>query len=132
MVLCFIALPVFAVLSIFSIKYRKLTKDAVSCIFRTATFRKCESGLDDKIRADITGTFLRFSPGLAKFFYKNYKIISWIILGLFIWATWVGGIGIYNFIKYGNCGGAQSVGVCVLNESVSLLDKVKNYCLNLF
>ena len=85
MVLCLLALPIFAILGIFSLKYRKLTKDSLECLFKTITLKKCSSGLDDKIRSDVTGTFLKYSPKTARFFYKHYKIISWIILIIFIY-----------------------------------------------
>lgn len=130
MVLCLLALPVFAILGIFSLKYRKLTKDALDCLFRTVTLRKCTSGLDDRIRADITGTFLKFHPPTAKFFYKNYKIISWIILILFLWSIYAGGVGFYNYSKYGNCNGKDSAAFCVIkevkNEETSFTVLMKN------
>ena len=115
MVLCIIALPLFALLAIFSAKYRRLTKDSLDCIFKSATFRKCSSGLDDRIRADITGRVLKFSPRLAKFVYKNYKIITWIILILFLWGTYESGIAIYNYINYGNCNGPSDDGFCIFD-----------------
>jgi len=124
MVLCLLALPIFAILSIFSLKYRQLTKDAWNCLLKTATFRKCESGLDDRIKSSITGSILGISPRLAKFFYKNYKIISWLILFLFIWSIYVSGYGIYNYIVYGNCNGAQSAAFCAIKASETLWDKL--------
>jgi len=131
MVLCLLALPIFAILGIFSLKYRKLTKDSLECLFKTVTFRKCESGLDDRIRSDITGTFLNYSPKLAKFFYKHYKIISWIVLILFIWSIYSGGIGIYNYVTHGNCNGPNSGNFCLMGvaqkESVSLFDNMRNW-----
>jgi protein-disulfide isomerase len=117
MVLCLLALPVFAILGIFSLKYRKLTKDALECLFKTVTLRKCESGLDDRIRSSISGIFLKFSPSLSRFFYRYYKIISFLILALFIWSMVVSGIGVYNYIQYGNCNGPSSVGFCIFDPT---------------
>lgn len=115
MVLCLIALPVFAILGIFSLRYRKLTKDALHCLFRTATLRKCESDLDDRIRSNISGHLLRYSPRTGAFFYKHYRLISFLILALFIWSAYAGGVGIYNYALYGNCNGPQSTGFCPLD-----------------
>ena len=117
MVLCLLALPIFAVLAIFSVKYRKLTKDSLECLTKTVTFRKCSSGLDDRIRSDITGTFLKFSPKTARFFYKHYKVISWIILILFLLSTYYSAVGVYNYAKYGNCNGEQSTAFCIINSA---------------
>lgn len=115
MVLCLLALPVFALLSIFSIRYRKLTLDALNCLFRTVTLRKCESGLDDRIKASLTGKVLKFSPRAASFFYNHYQVFSWILLIIFAWSLYASTLGIYNYINYGNCNGPESNGFCIFD-----------------
>ncbi len=117
MVLCIIALPVFAILGLFSLKFRKLTMESLECMFRTVTFRRCRSGLDDRIRSGFTGKLMRVNSGLAKVFYKNYKLISWILLIVFIWATYTSAVGIYNYNIYGNCNGPESTGFCLLDPT---------------
>src|SRR3989338_5468889 len=117
MVLCLLALPVFAVLSIFSVKYRKLTLEALDCLFKTATLRKCRSGLDDRIKADVTGRMLKYSPKAAGFIYRHYKLLSWIILALFVWSIYGSSVGIYNYVVYGNCNGPADTGFCMLDPT---------------
>lgn len=129
MVLCLLALPIFAILGIFSIKYRKLTLDALECLFKTITLKKCESGLDDRIKSGVTGTILKYSPKTAKIVYRNYKIFSWIILILFLWSFYVSSVGIYNYINYGNCNGPESTGFCLFdptgeNSKISETDSI--------
>lgn len=115
MVLCLLALPIFAILGIFSLKYRKLAGESLGCLFRTVTFRKCRSGLDERIKAHTTGTILKFSPKAAKFFYSNYKFITWIVLILFIWSGYASAVGLYNYAQYGNCNGPEESGYCILD-----------------
>lgn len=117
MVLCLLALPIFLFLGIFSIKYRKLARDSLHCMFNTVTFRKCHSGLDDRIKSQITGHLLRFSPPTARVVYKHYKIISWLVLILFVWSAYEGSVGTYNYVKYGNCNGPESTGFCLFDPS---------------
>ncbi|MEK6955092.1 MAG: thioredoxin domain-containing protein [Nanoarchaeota archaeon] len=117
MVLCILALPIFAILSIFSVKYRKLTKDSIECLFNTVTLRKCRSGLDERIKSTITGKVMKNSPKTASFIYKNYQIISFIILILFLSSIYYSGAGIYNYIEYGNCNGPESTGFCMLDPT---------------
>ncbi len=117
MVLCLIALPIFAILGIFSVKHRKLTAEAFECLFKTITLRKCRSGLDDRIKSGITGRLLKFSPKTAGFAYRHYKTISWIILIIFLWSIYVSSIGIYNYANYGNCNGPAEVGLCLLDPT---------------
>jgi len=115
MVLCWIALPIFAILGIFSARYRRLTRDSFECLFKTMTFRKCQTGLDDKFKSDITATVMKFSPRTAGFVYKNYKLLSWIFLILLVWSTYYTSIGVYNYIQYGNCNGPDSTGFCIFD-----------------
>jgi len=117
MVLCIIALPVFAILGIFSVKYRKLTLDSLDCIFRTVTFRKCRSSLDDRIKSYMAGKTLKVSPVLSGVIYKNYKLISWIILIIFLWSIYGTSVGIYNYAQYGNCNGPSDTGFCMLDPT---------------
>lgn len=122
MVLCLLALPIFAVLGIFSLRYRKLAGESLGCLFRTVTFRKCRSGLDDRIKAHTTGTILKYSPRAAKFFYSNYKFITWIVLILFLWSTYASATGLYNYAQYGNCNGPEETGFCVLDPGTGQSD----------
>lgn len=124
MVLCWIALPVFAVLGVFSAKYRKLAKDSLECIFNTIRLKKCSSGLDDRIRSDIAGAVMKYSPRTAGFFYNNYAVISWLLVVAFIWSFIAGAIGVYNYAQYGNCNGPEETGFCLLNPAGSGLSEI--------
>ncbi len=126
MVLCWIALPVFAILGIFSAKYRRLTKDSLECIFNTLRLKKCSSGLDDRIRSDVAGVMMKYSPRTAGFFYNNYAIISWLLVIAFIWSFIAGAIGVYNYAQYGNCNGPEETGFCLLNPAGSGLSEINN------
>jgi hypothetical protein len=117
MVLCWIALPIFAILGIFSVKYRKLTKDSLACLFHTVTLRKCTSGLDKRIKSHLTGTILKYSPKTAKVVHKYYGILSWIFIIIMLWSLVVSGIGVYNFTQYGNCNGPDETGFCVFDPT---------------
>ena len=58
MVLCFVALFVFAILGIFSAKYRLLAREALDCVVRTVTLRPCESKLDERLHSQIVAKLL--------------------------------------------------------------------------
>lgn len=136
MVLCWIALPVFLVLSIFSVKYRRLTKESFECLWRTATLRPCQSSLDQTLRADITARLMKRSPSIARLFYHNYKLLAFIVLVLMIVSTYFTALGIYNYIHYGNCNGAQSTAFCIIDAALgkpaqsSLLPLNTTECMN--
>jgi|SRR3989344_2995554 len=105
MVLCFIALPIFLLLGIFSVKYRILARDAFECIGRTITFRKCKSQLDERIKSHLTGKIIKISPQFGMFVYRKFQIISIIFIILIIASLFFSITGLVNYLKYGNCYG---------------------------
>jgi len=116
MVLCIIAFFVFAVMSIFSAKYRPLAKEGLKCVFKTITFKPCDTGLDDRIKARLVSELLRFSPGAAKALNKHFVIFSWLLVLLTVGSFAYSAYGVYNFYVYGNCEGPGSTNACVLND----------------
>lgn len=105
MVLCFIALPIFLILGIFSVKYRILAKDALECIGRTITLRKCKSQLDERVKSHLTGKIIKISPKFGMFVYKKFQIISIFFIVLMIASLFFSITGLVNYLKYGNCYG---------------------------
>jgi hypothetical protein len=114
MVICIIALPVFALLGLFSLKYRMLAAEAFRCLFRTVVLKPCDTGLDLKIKSKFTAK-LMWWPALARGFYKYFAILSWIFVVLMLLSAIFTGIGLYNYIKYGNCNGPDSSAFCIFN-----------------
>ncbi|MEK6973728.1 MAG: hypothetical protein AABW41_00565 [Nanoarchaeota archaeon] len=114
--ICLIALPIFAILSIFSVKYRKLTKESLNCLFKTVTFRKCDADLDNRVKAYISSKLMKF-PSLARIFYKNFKIITWILLIIMLVSTFYSARSAFYYAKYGSCNGPHSTKFCILNPS---------------
>ncbi len=116
MVLCIIAFFVFAVMSIFSAKYRPLAKEAFGCVFKTITLKPCDTGMDDRFKAEVVSALLKVSPGAARFTNKNFVAISWVFVILTIASFAYTAYGVYNFYFYGNCDGPNSEGACILND----------------
>jgi protein-disulfide isomerase len=116
MVLCIIAFFVFAVMSIFSAKYRPLAREGLKCVFRTVTFKPCDTGLDDRIKAEMVSRLLKFSPGGAKMLNRHFTTFSWIFVLLTVGSLAYSVYGFYNFYLFGNCDGPASTNACVLNQ----------------
>ncbi|MCU0642088.1 MAG: thioredoxin domain-containing protein [archaeon] len=116
MVICIIALPVFALLGLFSLKYRILAWEAFHCLFRTVAFKPCNTGLDLKIKSKFTAKLMWF-PALARGFYKYFAVLSWIFVILALLSVAGTGYGLYNYIKYGNCNGPDSSAFCIFNPT---------------
>ncbi|MBU1201588.1 MAG: DsbA family protein [Nanoarchaeota archaeon] len=113
--ICIIALFVFGILGVFSAKYRLIAKEAFDCVFRKLTFRRCDSRLDSRLKAQITGKLMKRHQGLGRQIYKNFEIISWIFTILLFVSLFYSGQGIYYFAKYGNCNGPDNNGFCIFD-----------------
>jgi protein-disulfide isomerase len=113
--ICVIALIVFGILGIFSAKYRLIAKEALNCVFKKITLRKCDTGLDTRLKSQITGSFMRYSPPTGRFLYKYFEWFSWFFLILTLATFFFMGQGIYNYALYGNCNGPNSTAFCIFD-----------------
>jgi len=110
MVLCIVALVVFSVLSVGSAKYRHWAREAFKCVLKNLTLSPCDVGLEQRIKAKVTAKLLVVPP-LARFFYWNFGVISWIFTLSFIASLIYSAYSIYNFFVYGSC---TPGGFCVI------------------
>ncbi|MCX6771919.1 MAG: DsbA family protein [Candidatus Micrarchaeota archaeon] len=115
MVLCFIALPVFLVLSIFSAKYRALARRAMDCVLKTATLRPCDTGLDEEIKAASIAGIMKVSPAAASFVNRHMEALSLVFMLLMVLSIVFTAEGLYNYWAYGNCNGQQG-GFCPISD----------------
>jgi len=104
---------VFAVLGIFSAKYRSYATEAFSCVFNRITLRPCESGFDQKMKMKAVTKAFKFSPKLGKTVYKHFEIISWIFTILLVLSLGYTIFSLYSLAVYGTCD-PFNPGSCVL------------------
>lgn len=112
MVICIVALVVFSFLGIFSAYYRKLAKEAFGCVGRMLIFQPCKTNLDQRIKSKVTLKLMKIPP-VARFFYRNFKLLSSIFTIAFFASMIYSFYGIYNLIVYGSC---QPGSVCVISQ----------------
>ncbi|MBC8500748.1 MAG: thioredoxin domain-containing protein [Nanoarchaeota archaeon] len=117
--ICVIALVVFGVMGVFSVKHRIIAKEALDCVLRRVTLRKCETGLDKRLKAQITGKLMKRHPMTGKQIYKHFELISWIFTILLVASIFYSSQGIYQFVVYGNCNGEDSTGFCPFNPEAT-------------
>lgn len=118
--ICIIALVVFAILGLVSAKYRAYFFEASDCVFRKMTLRKCTTSFDKKMKMKITARLSKLNSSLGRTVFKHFETISWIITIIMIvsmiWSAYVGFMGVYNWVAFGNCYGPESTELCVLNN----------------
>lgn len=117
--ICLIALVVFAVLGIFSAKYRTVAKEAFDCVFRRITLRKCTTGLDKRLKSKITGKLMLKHPGFARNVYKHFEMISWVFTIVLIVSFSYSVYSVANLFIYGNCNGPIPDAFCLFDPFIS-------------
>jgi hypothetical protein len=115
MVLCFIALPILAILGIFSATHRQLAKEAFRCVFLKLQFKPCETRLDTKLKTAIVSGFLKRNKAIGKFVQKHFTALSIIFVILMLASTYYVIDGGINYYKYGNCAGPGATGFCIFD-----------------
>ncbi len=113
--ICIIALTVFAVMGIFSVKYRAYAKEAFHCFVNTVTLRKCDTKLDEKIKTEIVSRLLPVSTWLAKAVHNNFELLSSAFVIFMLASAAYSFLSVYNFAVYGNCSGPLG-GFCILQD----------------
>jgi thiol-disulfide isomerase/thioredoxin len=114
MSMCLVALVVFAVMSIFSARYRRWAKEAFNCVARRLTLRPCTTGFNDKVKATITGALMKRHMGLARFANRHFEAISWVFTAVMFISLAYTAYGFYNLAVLGTCDPANPQN-CVFN-----------------
>ena len=123
MVICIVAMVVFSILGIFSVRWRRVAKEAFHCVFRMIQFKPCDVQLEEKIKSKLTTKLMKI-PKLARFIYKNFKIISWIFTIAFFASMFYTLYSLYNLAVYGSCSPGAS---CIFNPQGNITDQ--NVCI---
>ncbi|MCL2110502.1 DsbA family protein [Microgenomates group bacterium] len=116
---CIIAFIVLGIISIFSAAHRALAREAFDCVFRRVTFRPCNTGFQEKIKASFTSRFVVRAPWLARFINKYFEVLSWVVMIITLGSLFWAGRGLYNFVRFGSCNGLNDTGLCVLDPAGS-------------
>ena len=115
---CIASFVVLSILGIFSASNRVLAKEALDCVLRRVTFRPCNTGFDQKMKAKILGVVITRSEGAARFLNKYFEAIAWVFIVLMLAATFMFGRGLYYFYTWGNCNGPkQADAFCIFDPT---------------
>ena len=114
---CIISFIVLSILGIFSASNRQLSKEALDCVLRRVTFRPCNTGFDEKMKAKILGVVITRSEKAARFLNKNFEILAWIFFIALLSASFFALRGVYLFYTTGSCNGLNETGFCVFDPT---------------
>lgn len=114
---CIISFIVLSILGIFSASNRQLAKEALDCVLRRVTFRPCNTGFDEKMKAKILGVVITRSEKTARFLNKHFEILAWIFFIALFSASFFALRGVYLFYTTGSCNGLNETGFCVFDPA---------------
>jgi hypothetical protein len=100
---CIAAFIVFAILGIFSARYRDLAKKAWVCVAKRVTFRPCDISFSEELKTRMVGRLIFTRPRLAKFIEKWIDVFSFVFVVLTIWSLGVVLISGLNYFVYDTC-----------------------------
>jgi hypothetical protein len=127
MPLCFVALVVFSVLSIWSAKYRRLAKETFKCVTKTLTLSPCDMAFEQRVKARITAKLLNLNPRLARMFYQNFRIFAWAFTATFFVSLFVTIRSFYNYAVYGSCEPGEPCYLTALGVTSGDIEKFSMY-----
>jgi protein-disulfide isomerase len=115
--LCLLALIVLAGLALVSARYRPLAREALACVFRRVTLRRCTTGFDKRLKGALVGRVMRTHPQVARLLHRHLEALAWtFVLALAGSGTYLA-YGLFNFYHYGSCYGPVRRGFCVFDPS---------------
>jgi glutaredoxin len=114
MSLCLVALVVFAVLGIFSARYRKWFRESLGCVTRMATLRPCDTGFKEKVQAKVVSSAMKKSERMARTLNRYFEVVSLIFTIAFFASLAYTAYGFYNLAMVGSCDPANPEN-CVFN-----------------
>lgn len=116
---CIIAFVVLAILGIFNAAYRDVAREAYACVGKRITFRPCDTGFKEKMKAQLVGSLVNRSVVAARIVNRYYELIAWALFLLTIWSLFATADGLYNYYRYGSCDGLNASSFCVLDPTGS-------------
>lgn len=117
---CIAGFIVFAILGIFSARYRRLAKEAWACVARKATLRKCDTNFKNEAKARLLGKIIVTRPRLAKWLDAGVEVLAFIFVMLIIWSSLVVVRSGLNLFVYNTCDPANSESCSLGAEACSV------------
>jgi protein-disulfide isomerase len=114
---CIVSFVVLSIMGIFSASNRELAREALDCVFRRVTFRPCNTGFDEKMKAKILGVVITRSESAARFLNRFFEPLSWAFFAVTLVSLvfFVRGLALYYVT--GNCNGESSSAFCVFDPT---------------
>lgn len=124
---CIAAFIVLAIISIFSVKYRKMAKQAWSCTLHRVTFRPCDTSFKEETKSKLLSHVANRAPRLVKYADFVIELLSFILVILTVWSLYVAMLSLLNIFVWGTCNYNNASSCSLTSETCSIDSSRKGF-----
>ena len=117
---CIAAFIILAIISIFSVKYRKMAKQAWSCTLHRVTFRPCDTSFKEETKSKLLSHVANRTPKLVKLADFIIEFLSFVLVTLTIWSLYVAFMSLLNIFVWGTCNPSNGSSCSLTSETCSI------------
>lgn len=117
---CIAAFIVLAIISIFSVKYRKMAKQAWSCTLHRVTFRPCDTSFKEETKSKLLSHVATRAPKFVKYADFVIEFLSFILVILTVWSLYVALMALLNLFVWGTCNPNNASSCSLTSETCSI------------
>ena len=117
---CIAAFIILAIISIFSVKYRKMAKQAWSCTLHRVTFRPCDTSFKEETKSKLLSHVANRTPKLVKFADFVIEFLSFVLVILTVWSLYVAFMALLNLFVWGTCNPNNASSCSLTSETCSI------------
>jgi hypothetical protein len=121
---CIAAFIVLAIISIFSVRYRKLAKKAWDCTLHRITFRACDTSFKEEAKSKLLSHVAKRTPKLVKTADVGIEVASFALVILTIWSLLTALNAGLNLFVWGTCTPSEA-SACSLTSETCSIDKAQ-------
>ena len=117
---CIAAFIILGILAIFSAKYRRMARQAWSCVARRLTLRPCDTNFKDEVKNRLLAPIALKKPRLMKAANIGIELAAFLLVVLTIWSLYTVVKSGLNLYVYGTCNPSNSESCNIGNEACSI------------
>lgn len=100
---CIAAFVIFAVLGLFSARYRHLARKAWACVLKRVTFKPCDINFQEEVKSRLLGKLILRAPRVARFVDRWSGVLSFLFVAVSLWSLVVVVNSGLNLLVYDTC-----------------------------
>lgn len=100
---CIAAFLIFAILGLFSARYRHLARKAWGCVLKRVTFKPCDINFQEEVKSRLLGKLILRAPRVARFVDRWSGVLSFLFVAVSLWSLVLVVNSGLNLLVYDTC-----------------------------